>query len=30
MFKEGGHGGLMNEQELLMNKGQLKNISLHP
>ena len=27
MFKEGGHGGLMNENELLMNKGQLKHIS---
>merc|ERR1712110_73902 len=29
MFKENAHGGLMNENELLMNKGQLKHISTH-
>merc|ERR1712216_1084596 len=29
MFKEGSHGGLMNETELLMNKGQLKHISVN-
>ena len=27
MFKDGHHGNLMDENELLMNKGQLKHIS---
>lgn len=29
MFKDAQHGGLMNENELLMNKGQLKHISVN-